>query len=114
MPTTTSDTPKESGLKLSFKAIFEFIGKTLAITLSFKEWELKEPESELLATQSDEVILEFAPTIENKWAKLGVLLISVLTIFGKRYFDFEKDKLSKSKKENTEENKKIVEVKNVI
>lgn len=111
---TTNEEKRESGLKLTFKTLFEFLGKTLAITLSFKKFEISDPESDLLASQADEVIVEFAPQIENKWAKLGVFITSILAIFGKRYFEFEKEKAEKNKKENTPDQLKIAEVKDGI
>ena len=102
-----SPEPRGEGLKLTFKAIFDFIGKTLAITLTFKRFEIDEQESELLSNQADEVVSEFVPEVHNKWAKLGIFLVSLITIFGRRFLEYEKDqaKQRKEKFKNSDENK---------
>lgn len=93
-----------AGLKLTFASIFIFIGKTLSISFEFNKFELESEESNLLSEQADQVAAEFIPMVENKWTKLGIFLVSFMTVFGKKYFEFEKNR-QKEKKENKKQNK---------
>lgn len=107
---SNNEQSQPTGLIPTFKTIFEFIGKTLAVTLSFKRYELSDNESELLANQADSVIIEFAPNIENKYAKLGIFITSLIAIFGSRFFEHNKELNSKKVKKNTAEQEAKVKV----
>lgn len=112
--TTNNEQGQPTGLIPTFKTLFTFIGKTLAVTLSFKRYELSDNESEMLATQADSVIIEFAPQIENKYAKLGIFITSLIGIFGTRFFEHNKELKSKNLKKNTPENEQNVTVRDGI
>jgi hypothetical protein len=107
------ETPKTS-YKVTLRAIFSFSGKTLAATTNFNKFELDEPEVEVLAVQGDECLIEFFPNINNRYGKLVAFLISVCTIFGKRYFDYYKfikeknDQTTPVKKEENKNSKNMV------
>lgn len=104
-----------TGLKVTFKSLFDFSGKTLAVVCSFKDFELSEPESDTLAEQTDQVLIEFFPNIQNRWVKLGALVVSLLGIFGKKYFSYEKEKDKKIREvEKTTENHKEQNNKNIV
>lgn len=107
---------KTSGLKLTLKSLFDFLGKSLSVSLEHKEMELSEPEGELLADQADQLIIEFAPDIGNKWAKLAVFITSLITIFGKRFLSLEKKKKDAHvlKTTNSPELNKIVKINNGV
>ena len=94
-----------TGLKTSFISIFIFIGKSLSTTLKYKDFELEKNEAELLGEQADQVVIEFFPQINNRYAKLGIFLTSLISIFGKKYFGYasemeKQEKIKKAKKEN--------------
>lgn len=101
-----NETIKPIGIVTSFKSIFSFTGKILAVSMEYKDFELSENESTVLAEQAESVTLEFAPNIENKWIKLILFVTSLIGIFGKKYTSFAMN----DKKENTKENLKKVEI----
>jgi len=97
---TNNPLPITSGLKPTFAALFEFSGRALALSLSFKPFELDKPETELLSDQADQVMVEFFPNpAQSKWIKLSALITTLLAVFGKRFFQYEGEK---RKKENPE------------
>lgn len=77
-----------SGLKESFKAIFKFTGNLLSIGLKFNKFEIDDNESELLSDQADQVCFEFIPQVGTKYAKVVIFIISLFSIFGKKYLEF--------------------------
>jgi hypothetical protein len=107
-----------SGLKATFKVLFKFIGSSLSISLKHDDFKLNNDETEMLSEQADSVCLEFFPSVENKYAKLIVLIVSLVSIFGKKYFGFaekvkKEDKVKKAKKENeSSENGQMIEANN--
>lgn len=81
----------------------------MAVSLSFKEWEVSEEENELLSTQGDDVLAEFFPQVQNKYGKLIAFLFTFLSVFGGKYFKW--DKHIKKENRNREPDKKENEVK---
>lgn len=73
----------------SLKAIFEFSGTYLATITKHKEFELSDDESKLLSEQGNEVIKQFAPQINSKYATLGMFTISLCGIFGMKYMSYK-------------------------
>lgn len=57
-------------------------------------------ESEALAQQSDDLIVEFFPSVQSRWVKLIVFIGSLLGILGKKYLShleqMEKEKPTKT------------------
>lgn len=99
-----------SGLKTSFKAIYDFTGKSLSAVTKFQPWELKDTESDLLADQTDIVVIEFFPQVGSRWGKLVALFVSFIAIFGGKWLSYEKEQVERLKKikldnENKDANK---------
>lgn len=99
--------PRQSlGLKPTFKFLYEFLGKVFSTQTKCKAYEMEPHESEALAQQSDDLIVEFFPSVQSRWVKLIVFIGSLLGIFGKKYLShleqMEKDKpqISLPPKEN--------------
>lgn len=69
----------------------------------------------MLAEQADQVMIEFVPEVGNKWAKLAIFVSSLIGIFGKKYFSFEKEQVEKRKKAKIkpEEQAKVTVIENV-
>lgn len=82
------DRPASLGLKLTFIFLYDFGGKALATSTQCKDFELEKHESEALAQQSDDLIVEFFPTVQSRWVKLIIFIGSVLGIFGKKYLSY--------------------------
>lgn len=92
------------GLFIPLKSIYNFLGSILATLSEFDEWQLSEDETGTLATQTDSVIFEFFPTVNNKIGKLFLLLCTFITIFGVRWLKFEKHLKKKKAEENLKKN----------
>lgn len=107
-PQPTSDAPQPGMLgqfTSTFKTLFSFLGKTFAVTLHYPKFELEDHESQLLGEQADGVLVEFAPQVNNKYGKLSIFVVSLLTIFGGRYMNFLKSEVEKEKEKREKENK---------
>lgn len=110
LPTTNASfaghTPKPDTLigghtlNLTFKNIFIFIGHVLANAYKDSLFKLQENESVLLADQANDCMNSFAPNIDSKWLKLGVLVTSFTGIFGKKFLEHESKKPKKKKEDN--------------
>jgi len=104
-----------TGLRTSFKAIYDFTGKSLSAVTKFEKWELKDNESDLLADQTDIVVLEFFPQVSSKWGKLVALFVSFIAIFGAKWLSYEKDQTERLKKIKLDnENKDKTEDDNIL
>jgi len=104
-----SEIPRTS-YKATLKSIFGFGGKSLAVTLNFKEWELSESENEMLAIQGDDCLGEFFPQIQSKYGKLIAFIFTIISVFGTKWFKYETYNNSQKKKEK--QTKKEPEIKN--
>lgn len=69
----------------------------MAASTDHKDFELNDVESGALAQQSDDLMIEFFPTVQSKWIKLVIFLGSLLGIFGKKYIGYA-EKISKENK----------------
>lgn len=98
-------------LKPTLKSLFKFSGQIAAKTTKFQEFEIDDIESELLAEQADNVVYDFYPNVQSKWANLIIFLVSLLSTFGTRWAKYadQKAKEEKLKKEN--EQSKTVNIK---
>lgn len=88
-----------SGLKTSLKSIYDFSGKALATTTDFEPWELEPDQSDMLAEQTDQIVIEFFPTITSKVGKILILVVSLIGVYGAKWLKFEKHLADKRKKE---------------
>lgn len=90
--------PVSLGLKPTFKFLYEFMGKAFATQSKCKAYELENHESEALAQQSDDLMIEFFPNIQSRWVKLVIFIGSLVGIFGKKYLEH----MEQEKKKNPE------------
>jgi len=82
------------------------------VTLNNKVWEISEPENELLSLQGDDCLGEFFPQVQNKWGKLIAFIISIMSVFGPKWFKYETDNNQKNKNKEPKQDTKTTTVLN--
>lgn len=65
----------------------------------------------MLAEQTDQIVLEFFPTITSKVGKILILVVSLIGVYGSRWLKFEKHLSDKKKKEQPTKDKDGNEIK---
>lgn len=88
--------PTTLGLRPTFGFLYDFLGKVFATQTACKEFEMEKHETEALAQQSDDLMVEFFPNVQSRWIKLVVFVGSVLGIYGKKYLAYLEQEKRKS------------------
>jgi len=73
----------------SLEAVFAFSGQYLKTVTKYDDFALSDEESKMLAVQGNEVLKQFAPQINSKYATLGMFTISLCGIFGMKYMGYK-------------------------
>lgn len=90
--------PYNESLIPVFKATFEFIDDLLADQYKDDSLKNKPSENDFIAKQSSEAIQDFVPSINSKYLKLFLLVMTMIVLYGKKFIII-KNKEEKKKQE---------------
>jgi hypothetical protein len=100
-PTQTKVSPET--YKQMLAAVIGFTGEFLATGSKFEGFKFSPQEIELLSTQGSEVCAEFLPQIDSKYVKLGAFTLSVVSIYGMKYYAYNEHYQKIKKQEQSKE-----------
>lgn len=90
----------------AFKSLFEFGDNVIADQYKDEKLKSDNAQVEFMAKNSNDVVYDFFPTINSKYIKLIMLLVTLIAVYGKKFIIIKNKEEEKKKKEqaNKKEN----------
>lgn len=69
--------------------LIQFTGIYLSRATKWDGFQLSKDETDLLAMQASELAVEFMPSVQSKYVKVGAFSMTLIAVFGMRYMEFQ-------------------------
>lgn len=83
----------------AFKSLYEFGDNVLSDQYKDEKLKSDQAQVEFLAKNSNDVVYDFFPTINSKYIKLIMLLVTLIAVYGKKFIIIKNKEEEKKKKE---------------